>query len=110
MAGYRKELMEHYLDIIRITLKEVVSTKGMLIITVLETENSDSRYHIYRIPLSLIFISSATKLAMFFSFFQDTNEFYADEYCLCKLLEGMCLRYLDSPSAAEACLREVVER
>ena len=60
MAGYRKELMEHYLDIIRITLKEVVSTKGMLIITVLETENypsiiSVSRYHIYRIPLSLIF-------------------------------------------------------
>ncbi|XP_065070283.1 tetratricopeptide repeat protein 39B-like [Rhopilema esculentum] len=67
MAGYRKELMEHYLDIIRITLKEVVSTK-------------------------------------------DTNEFYADEYSLCKLLEGMCLRYLDSPSAAEACLREVVEK
>jgi len=37
-----------------------------------------------------------------------SNEFYVDEHCLCKLLEGVCLRYLDRPTEAENCLQEVV--
>lgn len=67
MVGHRKELIQNFLDIVKITLKEVEADK-------------------------------------------DSNEFYVDEYCLCKLLQGMCLRYLQSPIDAEKCLQEVVQR
>lgn len=41
---------------------------------------------------------------------KDSNFFYVDEYCLCKLLEGVCLRYLEMPTQAEACFNDVVDR
>ena len=42
--------------------------------------------------------------------FLDSNEYYVDEFCLCKLLEGVCLRYLNFPNEAEECLQAVVDK
>eukprot|EP00794_Sanderia_malayensis_P007728 gene7728-8567_t len=66
MCGYRKEVMEHFLKLIKTALADLDRLK-------------------------------------------DSNPFFIDEYCLCKLLQGMCLRYLDRPNEAEDCFQEVVD-